>query len=212
MRITHQTPTELVVKDSLLWVTVLCTLVATPLLCLGIAPGRHGTLAGAGLFLLFALFGVRKTTFVFDAVHRMVRWNGRKLLKVESGEIPFSDITGIGTEAMAMDKGSVTYRLTILTSQGSVPMAYSYNSGKARYAQMRETILAFLKPGATSLQPQPAEEPNGAALADEDSIRSLLKQGRKIDAITLLRATSKLDLTQAVKRVEEIDAKMNAGN
>jgi len=43
-----------------------------------------------------------------------------------------------------------------------------------------------------------------------ESIRSLLRQGRKIDAISLMRSGSKISLTEAVERVEEIDKSMKA--
>lgn len=211
MRITRQTSTELVVEDSLLWVTVLCALVAAPLLYIGIAPGLHGTLAGGGLFLFFGLFGVRKMTFVFDGIERRVRWNGRKLFKVESGSIPFDEITGIGVEAMSSDNSGVAYRLSILTAHGSVPMAYAYGGGKGRQARMRAEILAFLHPGAQGASSAATETASGTGLADEASIRSLLRQGRKIDAVTLLRSTERLSLTAAMQRVNAIDAAMKAG-
>jgi hypothetical protein len=45
-------------------------------------------------------------------------------------------------------------------------------------------------------------------LADEASIRSLPGQGRKMDAITLLRESTKIGLTEAVQRVNEIEERM----
>jgi hypothetical protein len=211
MRITRQTPTELVVEDSLLWVAVLCALVAAPLLYIGIAPGMHGTLAGGGLFLFFGLFGVRKTTFVFDGIERLVRWKDRKLFKVESGKIPFSEITGIGVEAMSSNDSGAAYRLSILTGHGSVPMAYAYGGGKDRHAGMRAEILAFLNPGARGASSASIETASGAGLADEASIRSLLRQGRKIDAVVLLRSAERLSLSEAMRRIHAIDAAMKTG-
>ncbi|MGA2726718.1 MAG: hypothetical protein ABSE96_02830 [Terracidiphilus sp.] len=211
MRITRQTTTELVVEDSLIWVTVLCAIAAAPLLYIGIAPGMHGTLAGGGLFLFFGLFGVRKMTFAFDGAQRVVRWNGRKLFKVESGSIPFGDITGIGVEAMTSNDSGAAYRLSILTAHGSVPLGFAYGGGKDRHARMREAILAFLNPGAQGASSASTEPASGAGLADEASIRSLLRQGRKIDAVTLLRSTERLSLTEAMRRINAIDAAMKAG-
>jgi ribosomal protein L7/L12 len=45
---------------------------------------------------------------------------------------------------------------------------------------------------------------------DEASIRALLQQGRKVDAIKFVRTNYQLDLTEAVDRVNEIDEKMKA--
>jgi hypothetical protein len=76
---------------------------------------------------------------------------------------------------------------------------------------MREAILAFLNPGAQGASSASTETASGAGLADEASIRSLLRQGRKIDAVTLLRSTERLSLTEAMRRINAIDAAMKAG-
>jgi hypothetical protein len=76
---------------------------------------------------------------------------------------------------------------------------------------MRAEILAFLHPGAQGASSAATETASGTGLADEASIRSLLRQGRKIDAVTLLRSTERLSLTAAMQRVNAIDAAMKAG-
>ena len=48
--------------------------------------------------MLCALIMDLRKTFTFDATHRIVRLRGRTVLKAESGEISFDDITDIGTE------------------------------------------------------------------------------------------------------------------
>jgi len=82
----------------------------------------------AAFFLLFALIMDLRKTFTFDAMQRTVRWKGRKVFKAESGEIPFDDITDVGTEtSSAGDRGIPVYRLTIITARATIPMAYTYN-------------------------------------------------------------------------------------
>jgi len=39
----------------------------------------------------------------------------------------------------------------------------------------------------------------------------LLKQGRKIDAVSLARSKERLDLTQAAQRVDGVEKRMKAG-
>ena len=90
-------------------------------------------------------------------------------------------------------------------------MAYTYSNGKNRHAQMRETILAFLHPERQSAAFSSTVATPGATLADESSIRSLLSQGRRIDAITLVRIKERVSLTEAVTRVNKIDDKMKEG-
>lgn len=211
MHITRQTPTELVARDSAMWLAIPFALGALFLLVLTIMRHNPEGLLGVGLLLLFAIPPARYSTFTFDAMQRMVRWSGRKLFKAESGTIPFDDITDIGTEATSSGRGGATYRLTILTPQGSVPMAYTYSNGKNRHAQMRETILAFLHPERQSAAFSSTVATPGATLADESSIRSLLSQGRRIDAITLVRIKERVSLTEAVTRVNKIDDKMKEG-
>jgi hypothetical protein len=63
---------------------------------------------------------------------------------------------------------------------------------------MRQEIAAFL--GGTAAE--------GSSL--EDSVRSLLRQRRRIDAVSLLRTTEGIGLTDAVARVDSIEDRMKA--
>ncbi len=105
----------------------------------------------AAFFLLFALIMDLRKTFTFDARQRIVRWHGRKVFKSESGEIPFDDITEIGMETRRAGQRDVPiYRLTIITSQATIPMAYAYSGDGDRYSTLRGQILDFVKPGSTT--------------------------------------------------------------
>ena len=108
----------------------------------------------AAFLLGFALLMDLRKTFTFDGVRRVVRWNGRKILKGESGEIPFADINNIGTQVTTAGQNQRVpiYRLTIETSQATIPMAYTYAGQPDGYAALRKQILEFIKGGAT-LQP-----------------------------------------------------------
>lgn len=84
-----------------------------------------------------------------------------------------------------------------------MPMSDGYGASQSWCESMRQEILGFLK--LDGKLPAPSE-----AIADEASIRSLLSQGRKMDAIELVRNNWQIDLTEAVARVNEIDEKMKA--
>ena len=204
MHISRQTPTELVVEDSSLWISYLCAGAGFLLLALSVAQNKPKGFLGAAFFLLCAAIFERKTTFTFDAMQRIVRWNGLKLFKRDSGEIRFDDITDIGTEASSGDRVA-TYRLTVLTAQGSIPMAYTYAGRTDGYAPLRQQILDFVKPGAYVPSPPPGILSNGIPADLEPSIRSLLAQGRKIDAVTLLRSREQIGLADAVSRIGAIE-------
>jgi hypothetical protein len=211
MRVTRLNAQELVVVDGAVGLSVVLFAASLPLLYVATRPGKIGALFGACLFLLGAIICLRKTTFTFDAGEQRVRWHGRKVLKVESGVIPFGEITGIGTET-SLGADANTYRLTILTRSGLVPLAYTFGGNKEKYASMREEILRFLHPEVPASAPDVGSAlPSAAQTIDEASVRSLLSQGRKIDAVSLVRTSTHLGLTEAVQLVEEIDQKMKTG-
>ena len=75
---------------------------------------------------------------------------------------------------------------------------------------MREKILVFLKPYAGKIASSP-EVHSQRSLADvEPSILDLLRQRRKVDAITLLRSMKIMSLSEAKLSVEEIEKRMKA--
>ena len=150
MHIVRHTPQELVVVAGTRWVSAICAAAALFTFCVVITRHQPTGLFLAAFFLLFALIMDLRKTFTFDAVRRMVRWNGRKVFKAESGEIPFDDITDIGTESKRAGSRDVpVYRLTVITPGATIPMAYSYNGQPDGYSTLRAQILTFIKPGST---------------------------------------------------------------
>jgi hypothetical protein len=161
VHIARQTPQELVVVTGTRWVAAISA--ASALLTLYFVITRH-ELKGlflAAFFLLFVLILDSRKTFKFDAMRRIVRWNGRTAFKGESGEILYDDITDIGTQSTrAGDRGILIYRLTIVTSQATIPMAYTYSGNSDAYSTLRGQILDFIKSGSTSPRahrPEPSD-------------------------------------------------------
>jgi len=140
------------------WVSAICAGAALITLYFVISRHEPRGLFLTAFFLLFALvFDLRKT-FTFDAMQRVVRWKGRKVFKAESGEIRFDEITDIGTETQrAGNRDIPIYRLTIITSRSTIPMAYTYNGQPDGYATLRRQILAFVKPGSTVPSAEPGQ-------------------------------------------------------
>ena len=160
MHIARHTPQELVVVAGTRWVSAICAAAALFTLYLVIASHESKGLFLAVFILLFALIMDLRKTFNFDAMRRIVRWHGRKVFKAESGEIPFDDITDIGTETRRAGARDVPiYRLTIITPRAIIPMAYAYSSHNDRYSILREQLLDFVKPGSTIQSPQPGGSP-----------------------------------------------------
>ena len=87
-------------------------------------------------------------------------------------------------------------------------MSDGYGGGGQWYEKIREAIATFIKLDAASA----AGTASMAGDSELDaSIRSLLEQGRKIDAVSLARTRKHLDLTQAVQRVNDVEKRMKAG-
>ena len=84
-------------------------------------------------------------------------------------------------------------------------MAYNYRGVRDGYSALRGRILEFVRPGSQS-----AAALMGAAAGEslESSLRTLLRQNRKMDAVELLRSTLNMNLTEAMKRIEAIECGM----
>lgn len=207
MHVVRQSPTELIVRDSSVWMTILFAAIAVALV-VGVGVSQPVKLLVPAVFLLFATITARTTTFTFDGMQRTVHWSGFKPFKAGSGTILFNEIDDITVEVTSGGNGAIAYRLSLKTRQGPVPMAYSYSASRDGYAALRQQILAFLRPG---LQPiAPAPHTDGIPPDLGSSIRSLLIQGRKIDAIALLRTRERIGLTEAKKRIDVLGAKIKA--
>jgi len=161
MHIARQTSQELIVVSGSRWVSAICA--AGALFNTYFAITRHAPksyLLVTAFFLLCALIMDLRKTFTFDATERIVRWKGRTVLKAASGEIPFDDITDIGTEATRAGNRDVpVYRLTIVTPRATIPMAYTYNGQPDSYSALRRQIFDFVKSGSTTQFREPAESP-----------------------------------------------------
>jgi hypothetical protein len=202
MHVSRKTTTELALVDSSIWVSVLLLCAAVPVVYMSIAHGRQSGLWVTGFFVLCAFLFWRKEVVVFDAAKQQATWWRRRAFKAANGMIPFSEIKGIGMEASAAgEHGTLTYRLTILTSGKPVPMSDVYAANRPHYEALKAEICDFL-------HVENVEMPDAGV--DENSIESLLKQGRKVDAIELVRASQKIGLTEAVDLVNGIEEKMKA--
>ena len=204
MKITRQTDTELEVQDSMLWLGAFFVLVALVLAYAALRSGDRRLLYPGGLFLLFAFISLQKSTFVFDSARRMVTWRVLRYGKTSTGSIDFDALRGVTVDSMPSARsGGSMYRLTLQTTQDPIPLAAAYGGGEKYYAGLRERINGFLK----------VHLAQGAAAGDtasvtpelESYIRSLLQQGRKIDAIELLRSHSTMSLTEAQQRIAEME-------
>lgn len=203
MHVTRKTNQELMVVDSLIWLSVLFLCGFAVLAYRAYLEPSTNAAMGLGLALLFVIIPLRRETVVFDAALQQARWKRLRMFKIATGAVPFSAITGIGIEALASGRGGATYRLTILTADSPVPMSDAYGNSRAHYESLQAEILEFLHLDGAKAAP-------AYDVGDEASIRLLLMQGRKIEAIKLMRSTHNLGLAEAVDQVDAIAQKMKA--
>jgi len=196
MHVTCKTNQELLVVDGSIWLSVFFLCAAAFIAVMSVTHNMRNWWVSAGLLALFAFITWRRETVSFDVASQHVHWVRRRAFKLASGTVAFSDIQGITIESMSGNHSALSYRLTILTTDKPVPMSDGYGGGQAHYEVLRKQILEFLGMDKTAF-PGPD---------DEASIRALLLQGRKIDAVEFARTNYQLDLTEAVDRVNEIDA------
>lgn len=202
MHVSRKTNQELVVVDGSIWLSVFFLCAAAFMGFQAIAHETPRWWLAVGLLLLFALITWRRETVTFDAARQQVEWARRRAFKVAGGTVPFSEMRGIILDSMSDSHGVLEYRLTIQTTGEPVPMSDEYGGGPAHYESLRKQILEFLHMDHSG---DPAPDEGGEA-----SIRLLLQQGRKVDAIKMMRTSYQLDLAEAVDRVNEIDEKMKA--
>jgi hypothetical protein len=216
MKIVRQTDTQVAVRDSSLWVSAICGIAFLFIVTMTARAGNWRGMLASCLLLVFTVAWLRRSTFVFDASTHTVSWNRLRYLRSASGAIPFSEISDIAVETTTSDKANLTYRLVIVTPSEKVPMSDVYTAGQNRISALRNTLMGFMTnpknpPTPPPLPPAATENPDAERAAQlNNSVRSLLEQGRKVDAILLVQRADHLDLTEATFRVNQIDNQMRS--
>jgi hypothetical protein len=214
MRIVRENASEIVVQDSSVGFSVACGAVAAFLVVFALAHSQNRFMITGALFLLFALLFLRKSTFSFDRAAQSIRWMRLRMGRIQSGTIPFTGVQDICVEETGSESASTICRLSIQTMAGRTPMSDAYSVSHDYAAMLRATLVDFIRPGTAGA----ASTPSGTASATNadaartqqvnESIRSLLAQGRKIDAILLVRQSDHLDLAEATFRVNQVASQM----
>ncbi len=204
MKITRQTGTELVLEDSTLWIAVVCFLGSLPFCGLALVHRQPRMVGGAILCWLFAVVWLRKTTMIFDAGRQTFSWRRLRYFKHASGSIPLSRISAVNVEtSFGGNRGASAYRLALATPQGSFPLCDEYNGGRMRCEQLRDAILEFLTAGPGGAGAVPT---TSSANETESSLRALVAEGRRVEAVGLLRRSQGASLSEAMTRVNQIAA------
>jgi hypothetical protein len=193
LRIVENTETKLRLHDRTLWVTVVC--LAAAAINLGyfwLKGGDIGQMAVSGLFIIFGLAFLRSTDLTFDKIARTCVLHRPDVVRVTRYAFAFDEIKDIqvDTEPVSSDH-VIPCRLRLITANSTVPLSAAYEPDLERYEAMREEILVSVFG-------------KGAKPAAYDPVHTLVKEGRLIDAIRILREREGLDLTTAKARVDKL--------
>jgi hypothetical protein len=209
MKITGQTAEELVLEESTFWIAWLLAILTLPLIYAGIFGSDKRVFTPAAVLLLFAVAIARKSRVVFDARTRQVQWRKVAWLRARTGSLAFDEITEIGIQgSVGGSRGEPTFRLTIVSRSGTMPLAAGYCAGSEAYSGMRDAILAFMGTGGRENAPSGDDLPHESAGGSDPidpMVLELVQNRQFIAAIALLRKSNpRLSLTEAKRRVDEM--------
>ncbi len=203
MTVQRNTETELIVRNSTLWLSAVFGVLGVIALAAAFSVGDKRLARPALVMAGCAVVCLSKYTFVFDPTQRIVRWQTLRFGKRGAGSMPFDEVKDVVLESEP-GKSRPTYRLALLTLNGSIPLSSGYGDTSDRCLALQSKIRQLLRPG----QPAAATAPAASIAAHLDSsIRTLVAQGRKIDAIKLLTSMG-INLTDAEQRTDEIENQM----
>jgi hypothetical protein len=192
MRIVENTPMDLKMRDRTLWISIVCFCAAAVQIgCDLLGRAESSQLIPAAIAVAFGLAFFRATDVTFDKVYRTCAIRRFDVVRILRIRLAFEEIEDIKIEVCPSDDDSVLYRLSIVTAAATIPLTVSSEPGLERHNSMRDALLDVLfadtaRPVAT------------------DPVHDLIKAGRIIDAVVVLRTRDKLDLTTARTRVDEL--------
>ncbi|GEM_PF-963137 len=181
---------KLVVSDEpkIGWILILLGLTGS--LCLFLASSTDpDSIKGIFATLLFAAAGVvflQKSLFEFEAKSRYCHWRKTWLMKKTNGKIFFDDI-----EDLVLESNDESYRLVLKCKEMTLPMTDSFYTDKEKLEATRKQILDFVKIKAS----------NNLIDTLTSQVRLLVENGKEIEAIKLVRDTSKCSLAEARQHV-----------
>lgn len=190
----------IVVQNSTVWLSVVCGVIIAILIYAAFASGDNRLFRPALFLGLFFIAFLSKYTFVFDATQRMVRWHIMRFGWRRAGSLPFDAVKDVVRQSEP-GKGRPTYRLAILTAEGAMPLSSGFGGTSDRCRATQSQILQLLHPGQAPAATAPA---TSIAASMDSSVRTLVAEGRNIDAIKLLTSMG-INLTEAKQRVDEIE-------
>lgn len=191
----------MVVQNSTLWLSAVFVVLGLIMVGAAFSSGDKRLFRPAVAMAVFAVLSLSKYTVVFDATQRMVRWKIMRFGRGRAGSMPFDAVKDVVLQSEPGRSGRPTYRLAILTAEGPMPLSSGYGGTSDRCLATQSQILQLLRPGQA---PAATAAATSIAASMDSSVRTMVAQGRKIDAIKLLTSMG-ISLTEAKQHVDEIE-------
>jgi hypothetical protein len=193
MRILENTPSHLKLRDRTLWISLVCFGAAAIIFARVVFDlDQPGQLIPAAVSLLFGLAFLRATDVTFDKIGRICDIWRFDVLRVMRLRVAFEDIRDVRVEICPSPSDSRdSWRLSLVTASAVVPLTISYKPDQVRHDAMRDTMIEAVFRD----RPKPAQV---------DPVRMLVREGRIMDAVAMLRIRDGIDLTTASARIDEL--------
>ena len=150
-----------------------------------------GLLGGATTTGLIALVMLEQCRFRLDPISRLIEWEQRWGFRRRAGVVPFSEITHVSVDVPIGDTGIPSRRVVLHLANGTLlPITVGYKPDvDGAIERAAETIRVVL---------------GHRAPTTADSVRVLVQQGRRIDAVKLLVEKENLTLAEAKQRIDRL--------
>jgi hypothetical protein len=192
MRISENPPSRLTLRDRTLWISVLCFgLAGIFIVRLAFVPDQPSLLVPAALFLMFGLAFLRANDVTFNKIEQICAIRRLDVVRLTHIRLAFENIIRVEIAPFPDDERVPSRRLSLATASAIVPLTASYQPDQERFNVMRDTVLEVV----LGNHPRPAIV---------DPVRVLVKEGRIIDAMAILRKRYGSDLTTASAQVDEL--------
>ena len=144
----------------------------------------------AAISLAGALAFLRRDKTVFDDAARRLTWSKWTPFGRSGGTVAYDEVTSVTVETMSGSESVPSARVAIHTASDKIPLTGHYSASLDQWEPVATRIRQFVGLSAADLT--------------EDSLRAMVAEGRKIDAIRHLREKSGMSLADAKHAVEQL--------
>ena len=151
-------------------------------------------LAGSAFFLLCFVICFERTRFEFDPAVGLIHWFRSGIFSTRTGMLPFGQVTSVVLQtSLGSDATCPSSRLALMTDQGELPLSKAYAGGTG---EEYETIAARIR-SLLNMSPTTSD-------IVFDSVSAAVQQGRKMDAIRLLRLHKGMTLAETKAFIDRL--------